>query len=223
LELRCPLIVGISEEVNIVKTGTLFLTLTVALGTLGCCGFCKETVGELTDGGDTATYSFDEISFELPPGFRELAGYSMPDGAPYFSDYVGNSDRSILVRYRRDEMEVPKKTETEVTVDMTTPANLHSYAWTYSLNATGAMDFSYDPITDMTAEELAGGGFTGGSFGLYELSPGQQEIQGYNYEFILFVSKAPNLVFLVSVVSKTDDPETVKSVASLIRNTIKYG
>lgn len=204
------------------KTGTLFLALAVATGMLGCCGFCKETVGELT-GGDTATYSFDEISFELPGDYEELPGYPMPEGAPYFSDYISNDDRSILVRCRRDEMEMPKKTETEVTVDMTTPANLHSYAWTYSLNATGAMDFSYDPINDMTADELARGGFTGGSFGLYELSPGQQEIQGYRYEFILFVSKAPDLVFLISVLSKTDDPEDIKPVASLIRETIKFG
>lgn len=206
------------------KIGSFFLTLTVALATLGCCGFCKDTVGELTGGGgDTATHSFDEISFELPAGYQELPGYSMLEGAPYFSDYISNADKSILVRYRRDEMDMPKKTETEVTVDMTTPSNLHSYAWTYSLNATGAMDFSYDPIDDMTADELARGGFTGGSFGLYELSPGRQEMQGYRYEFILFVSKAPNLVFLVSVLSKADDPETVKSVASLIRDTVKYG
>jgi hypothetical protein len=206
-----------------VKTGTLFLTFTVALTTLGCCGFCKEAVGGLTGGDGTTTYSFDEISFELPGDYEEMPGYSMPEGAPYFSDYVGNDDKSILVRYRRDEMDMPKKTETEVTVDMTTPVSVHSYAWTYSLNATGAMDFSYDPIKDMGADELARGGFTGGSFGLYELSPGQQEIQGYRYEYVLFVSKAPNLVFLVSVVSKTGDTETVKSVASLIRDTIKYG
>lgn|GEM_PF-1490385 len=205
------------------KTGTLFLTFTVALTMLGCCGFCKETVGELTGGGDTATYSFDEISFELPGDYEELPGYSMPEGAPYFSDYVGNDDKSILVRYRRDEMGMPKKTETEITVDMTTPANLHSYAWTYSLNATGAMDFSYDPIDDMSADELTRGGFTGGSFGLYELSPGQQEIQGYDYEYIIFVSKSPNLVFLVSVVSKTDDTDTIEPVVSLIRETIKFG
>jgi hypothetical protein len=206
------------------KTGTIFLVFTAIIATLGCCGFCKETVGELTGGGgDTVTFSFDEISFDLPDGYEELAGYSMPEGAPYFSDYVGNADKSILVRYRRDELEMPKKTETEVTVDMTTPANLHSFAWTYSLNATGAMDFSYDPIDDMAADELARGDFTGGSFGFYELSPGQQEIQGYNYEFILFVSKAPNLVFLVSVVSKTDDPDTIEPVVSLIRETIKFG
>lgn len=206
------------------KTGTLFLTLTVALATLGCCDLCKETVGELTGrGANTATFSFDEISFGLPDGYEGLPGYSMPEGAPYFSDYAGNSDKSILVRYRRDEMEVPKKTETEVTVDMTTPANLHSYAWTYSLNATGAMDFSYDPINDMAADELARGDFTGGSFGFYELSPQQKEIQGYDYEYIIFVSKAPNLVFLVSVVSKTDDPDTIEPVVSLIRETIKFG
>jgi hypothetical protein len=140
-----------------VKTGTLFLTFTVALTTLGCCGFCKEAVGGLTGGDGTTTYSFDEISFELPGDYEEMPGYSMPEGAPYFSDYVGNDDKSILVRYRRDEMDMPKKTETEVTVDMTTPVSVHSYAWTYSLNATGAMDFSYDPIKDMGADELARG------------------------------------------------------------------
>ncbi|UCE26000.1 MAG: hypothetical protein JSW52_06430 [Candidatus Coatesbacteria bacterium] len=204
------------------KTGTFVVSSVVALMTLGCCGFCKDTVGELTGGGAT-TYSFNEITFELPGEYEELPGYSMPEGAPYFSDYVGNSDKSILVRYRRDEMDMPKKTETEITVDMTTPANLHSFAWTYSLNATGAMDFAYDPIEDMAADELARGGFTGGSFGFYELSPGQQEIQGYRYEYILFVSKAPNLVFLVSIVSKDDDPETIEPVASLIRETIEFG
>jgi hypothetical protein len=206
------------------KTGTLFLTFIVTLATLGCCGFCKETVGELTGRGtNTVTFSFDEISFDLPDGYEELAGYSMPEGAPYFSDYVGNADMSVLVRYRRDEMEMPKKTETEVTVDMTTPANLHSFAWTYSLNATGAMDFSYDPIENMAADELARGDFTGGSFGFYELSPQQKETQGYGYEYIIFVSKTPNLVFLVSVVSKTKDPDTIEPVISLISETIKFG
>lgn len=206
------------------KYTIIMLMLPVLTIFYGCCcgglGEFTEGIGDLAE-GDVESFTVSGLYFETPKGFKAIAAPAANDGisAPAFDTFLANED-GMIIRVRRDEMPMPGTSDGGITVDMTTQTNLEVYAQTYAANATGGMDTGII-INGMEEQLLEMANATAGCYSSFPLSETQKEIQGADLEYVIFLSKAPNKVYLISAIYGTSDAITASLAIASVQASVK--
>ncbi|MCP4228810.1 MAG: hypothetical protein GY771_01495 [bacterium] len=202
----------------------ILFVLPLLLAFYGCCcgglGEFAEGIGDIA-GGDVETFNTSGLTFDTPRGFAAISSPAINNGidAPAFDMFFANED-GIVIRVRRDEMPMPGTSDSGTTVDMTTQTNLEVYARTYAANATGGMNTGVI-INGMDEQLLANANATAGCYSSFPLSETQKEIQGADLEYIIFLSRAPNKVYLVSMIYGTSEAISATLAIATLQASVK--
>lgn len=206
------------------KYTIILFVLPLLLSFYGCCcgglGEFTEGIGDIA-GGEVNSFTVNGLYFETPKSFKAIAAPAANDGinAPAFDTFFANED-GIIIRVRRDEMPMPGTSDSGTTVDMTTQTNLEMYVRTYAANATGGMNTGVI-INGMEGELLANANATAGCYSSFPLSETQKEIQGADLEYVIFLSKAPNKVYIISAIYGTSDAITASLAIAAVQASVK--
>ena len=206
------------------KYTIILFALPLLLSFYGCCcgGLSEftEGIGDIA-GGDVNSYTVNGLYFETPKDFVEVTVPVEYDGinAPYFDTFLSNGD-GVVIRVRRDEMPMPGTSDSGTTVDMTTQTNLEMYARSYAADTTGGMNTGV-MINSMEDQLLTAANATAGCYSSFPLSETQKEGQAADLEYILFLSKAPNRVYLISTVYRTSEAMRASLAIAIVQSSVK--